>query len=98
MPSCTSGSPLELEKRTTVGTACPCRCSARLTARAPAEARNVPEQTIPLACTGRTPGCGRASDRMVSTSLATTVADAGDPDMVGLLRRCGDVPQLGCQA
>jgi hypothetical protein len=49
MPSCTSGFPLELEKRITVGTACPCRCGARLTARADAEPRNVPEQTRPLA-------------------------------------------------
>jgi hypothetical protein len=48
-PSCTSGSPLELENRMTVGTVWPCMCAARVTARACGAARKVPEQTMPLA-------------------------------------------------
>ncbi len=66
-PSCTSGLPLELANRTTVGTGCPAKWGARVTRGASAEARNVPEQTRPLAWTGRKPGWGPASVLMAST-------------------------------
>src|SRR4029077_20124145 len=61
-------------------TYCPVKWGARVTRGASAEARNVPEQTRPLAWTGRKPGCGPASALMASTICRMTgsgVADAG---------------------
>src|SRR6266545_4895572 len=66
-PSCTAGFPLPLANRMVVGTDWPSKCGARVTRGASAEARNIPEQTRPLAWTGRKPGCGPASVLMAST-------------------------------
>ncbi len=52
---------------------------------APAEARNVPEQTKPLAWTGRKPGCGPASVLMASTICRMTVSEVADVGMCVLL-------------
>src|SRR6185503_20957857 len=84
-PSCTSGFPLELAKRTRVGTDGPAKCGARVTRGASAEARNVPAHTRPLAWTGRKPGCGPASVLMASTSWRMTRSDVVDVVTCGLL-------------
>src|SRR6266481_8480396 len=54
--------------------------------RASGVARNVPEQTMPLAWAGRKPGCGPASARMASTSSTDRVLGAAVSGIVVLLR------------
>jgi hypothetical protein len=53
----TSGTPVELEKRTVTGEDTRFRCGARVTDCAPGEGVNFPASIIPLACAGRKPGC-----------------------------------------
>src|SRR3954471_2930856 len=84
VPSGTDGSPPPLEKRTCARMGGPAKCGAPLRAAAEPVGVNIPEQSTPLACTARRPGCDPYVALMPSTrrserSFPTGLASFGDP-------------------